>query len=149
MERTLVLIKPDGVQRGLIGEVIRRLENKGLKITAMRMLQVDEALARRHYAPHVNKPFFPSLLKFITSCPIVAMVLQGPAAVTVVRNLMGPTSGIEAAPGTVRGDFCVSKQCNIVHGSDSLEAAETEISLYFESCDIMNYDLAMEPWLDE
>jgi len=147
MERTLVLIKPDGVQRGLIGEVIRRIENKGLKITAMRMLQVDETLARKHYAAHVDKPFFPSLLKFITSCPIVAMMLEGPSAVAVVRNMMGPTFGTEAPAGTIRGDFGISKQFNIVHGSDSIEAAETEISLYFDSCDIMSYNKISEPWL--
>jgi len=149
MERTLVLIKPDGVQRGLIGEVIRRLENKGLKITAMRMLRVDEALARKHYAAHVSKPFFPGLLKFITSCPIVAMVIEGPSAVAVVRNMMGPTNGVEAPLGTIRGDFGISKQFNLVHGSDSPEAAETEISLYFNSCDIMTYDTISKPWLYE
>lgn len=149
MERTLVLIKPDGVQRGLIGEVIRRLENKGLKITAMRMLRVDEALARKHYAAHVSKPFFPGLLKFITACPIVAMVLEGPLAVSVVRNMMGPTNGAEAPLGTIRGDFGISKQFNLVHGSDSPEAAEIEISLYFNSCDIMNYDTISSPWLYE
>ncbi|HPS52010.1 MAG TPA: nucleoside-diphosphate kinase, partial [Phycisphaerae bacterium] len=121
MEKTLVLVKPDGVQRGLIGEVIRRLENKGLKIVAMRMLQVDEALARKHYAAHVNKPFFPGLLTFITACPIVAMVLEGPSAVAVVRNMMGPTNGAEAPLGTIRGDYGISKQFNLVHGSDSPE----------------------------
>ncbi|HNX25809.1 MAG TPA: nucleoside-diphosphate kinase [Phycisphaerae bacterium] len=147
MEKTLVLVKPDGVQRGLIGEVIRRLENKGLKIVAMRMLQVDEALARKHYAAHVNKPFFPGLLTFITACPIVAMVLEGPSAVAVVRNMMGPTNGAEAPLGTIRGDYGISKQFNLVHGSDSPEAAETEISLYFNAEDIMNYDIAAQPWM--
>lgn len=147
MEKTLVLVKPDGVQRGLIGEVIRRLENKGLKIVAIRMLQVDEPLARKHYAAHVDKPFFPSLLKFITSCPIVAMVCEGPSAVAVVRTMMGPTNGAEAPLGTIRGDYGISKQFNLVHGSDSPQAAETEISLYFKPCDIMSYDTTAQPWM--
>jgi nucleoside-diphosphate kinase len=113
------------------------------------MLLVDEPLARRHYAEHVEKPFFVSLLKFITSSPIVAMVLEGPDAVTVSRNMMGPTSGVNAPAGTIRGDFAVSKQCNIVHGSDSLESAKREISLYFNESDIISYTIATETWLGE
>jgi nucleoside-diphosphate kinase len=131
MERTLVLVKPDGVRRGLIGEVIGRLEGKGLGIAALRMLTVDEELARQHYAEHIYKPFFPELLAFITSGPIVALAAEGPEAVSVVRTLMGATDPKQAAPGTIRGDFGIVITENIVHGSDSPESAARELAIYF------------------
>ena len=131
MERTLVLVKPDGVRRGLIGEVIGRLERKGLTIGALRMLIVDEALARQHYAEHVDKPFFRELLAFITSGPVVALAAEGTEAVGVVRTLMGATDPKKAAPGTIRGDFGIVITENIVHGSDSPESAARELAIYF------------------
>ena len=130
-ERTLVLVKPDGVRRRLVGEVVRRLENKCLDIIAMRMLTVDDELAKRHYAEHVKKPFFPELLAFITSGPIVAMAVEGDEAVGVVRTLMGVTDPKKAAPGTLRGDFALAITENIVHGSDSPESAERELAIFF------------------
>ena len=131
MERTLVLVKPDGVRRGLIGEVIGRLERKGLRIAALRMLTIDEALASRHYAEHLEKPFYPELRDFITAGPTVALVAEGPEAVKVVRTLMGPTNPIDAPPGTLRGDYATLITENIVHGSDSVESAEREIGIFF------------------
>ncbi|MCA1839740.1 MAG: nucleoside-diphosphate kinase [Actinomycetota bacterium] len=131
METTLVLVKPDGVRRGLIGEVIRRLENKKMSIVAMRMLVVDESLAREHYAEHVDKPFFPDLLAFITSGPIVALAVRAEEAISVVRGLMGVTDPKKAAPGTLRGDLGLEVTENIVHGSDGAESAARELALYF------------------
>jgi nucleoside-diphosphate kinase len=131
METTLVLVKPDGVRRGLIGEVIGRLEHKKLRITALRMLQVDEALAREHYEEHVEKPFFPDLLGFITSGPIVALAVEGEEAITVVRTMMGATDPKKAAPGTLRGDYGLEVTENIVHGSDGPESAKRELGIYF------------------
>ncbi len=129
--RTLVLVKPDGVQRGLIGEIISRLEKKGLKIAALRMLQMDRAMARRHYAVHEGKPFFGDLVDFITSGPIVAAVVEGDKAVEVVRTMMGDTDPKKSAPGTIRGDFGLDIGQNLIHGSDSEENARKEISLFF------------------
>ena len=131
MERTLVLVKPDGVRRGLIGEVIGRLEHKGLTVAALRMLTVDEALARQHYAEHIDKPFFPELLAFITSGPVVALAAEGPEAIGIVRTLMGATDPKKAAPGTIRGDFGIVITQNIVHGSDSPESAARELAIFF------------------
>jgi nucleoside-diphosphate kinase len=131
-ERTLLLIKPDGVGRRLVGEVISRVERKGLTIAALELRNVGDDLARRHYAEHAGKPFFASLLEFITSGPVVAAIVQGPRAVTAVRQLAGGTDPVEqAAPGTVRGDFGLETQFNLVHGSDSAESAEREITLWF------------------
>jgi nucleoside-diphosphate kinase len=131
IQRTLVLVKPDGVQKGLIGEIISRLEKKGLKIAAMRMLQMDKAMARKHYAVHDGKPFFAGLVEFITSGPIVAVVVEGDKSVEVVRKLMGETDPVKAAPGTIRGDYGLDIGENLVHGSDSEENARTEIALFF------------------
>ncbi|HVM40523.1 MAG TPA: nucleoside-diphosphate kinase [Acidimicrobiia bacterium] len=131
MERTLVLCKPDAVERGLVGEIISRFERKQLRIVAMRMLTVDEALARRHYAEHVEKPFFPELLAFITRSPIVALAVEGTEAVSVVRGLMGATNPREAAPGTIRGDLTIEVTENLVHGSDSPESAARELDIFF------------------
>ncbi len=130
-ERTLVLVKPDGVRKGLVGEVISRCERLGLAIVAMRMLVVDEDLAARHYAEHVDKPFYPELVSFITSGEVVAMVLEGESAISLVRKLMGPTDPKEAPPGTIRGDFAVEITENIVHGSDGPESASREVALFF------------------
>jgi len=131
MERTFVMVKPDGVARGLIGEVITRFERKGLALETIRQLVIDEGLARRHYAEHIDKPFFPELLAFITSGPVVAMEWSGEGAVAVARELMGATDPKKAAPGTIRGDFGLIVTQNIVHGSDSLESATRELALFF------------------
>ena len=130
-QRTLVLVKPDGVEKGLTGEIISRLEKKGLKIAAMRMLQMDKALARKHYAVHDGKPFFAGLVDFITSGPIVAVVVEGEKSVEVVRKLMGETDPVKAAPGTIRGDYGLDIGENLIHGSDSEENAQVEIHLFF------------------
>ena len=132
-QRTLVLVKPDGVRRGLVGEVIGRLEQKGLRITGLRMLHIDEELAGRHYAEHKGKAFYGDLVAFITSGPTVAMVAEGDDAVKVVRMLMGPTNPVDASPGTIRGDFATVITENIVHGSDSAESAGREIEIFFPS----------------
>ena len=130
-QRTLVLVKPDGVKKGLTGEIVSRMEKKGLKIAAMRMLQMDKALARKHYAVHDGKPFFAGLVDFITSGPIVAVVVEGEKSVEVVRKLMGETDPVKAAPGTIRGDYGLDIGENLIHGSDSEENAQVEISLFF------------------
>jgi len=131
-ERTLLVIKPDGVERRLVGEIISRIERKGLTVAALQMRIVGEELARRHYAEHDGKPFFGSLLEFITSGPLVAAIVEGPRAVAAVRQLVGATDPVEkAAPGTIRGDFGLETQFNLVHGSDSTESAEREIALWF------------------
>jgi nucleoside-diphosphate kinase len=130
-ERTLVLVKPDAVRRGLVGEVISRFERKGLTIEEMRLRTMDAALADQHYAEHVDKPFYPPLKDFMTSGPLVAMVLSGDSAIEVVRALTGATDGRKAAPGTIRGDYSLSNRENLVHASDSPESAEREIGLWF------------------
>ncbi|MBM4461969.1 MAG: nucleoside-diphosphate kinase [Chloroflexi bacterium] len=137
MERTLVFVKPDGVQRRLVGEIISRLERKGLKIVALKMLRMDRAMAERHYGIHRDKPFFSSLVDFITSGPIVAAVVEGRQAVDVVRRLMGETDPLKAAPGTIRGDLGMEVQENLIHGSDSEENARKEISLFFSDKEII------------
>ncbi len=149
MERTLVLVKPDGLQRGLTSEIIARLEKTGLKIVAMKMLQMDEALARRHYAVHEGKPFFVKLIKYITSCPIVAIVFEGRKAVEVVRKVMGSTDGAVAAPGTIRGDLGIDLGMNLVHGSDSAENARKEIALFFKEGEILSYTRDIDRWVIE
>ncbi|NLF07913.1 MAG: nucleoside-diphosphate kinase [Pirellulaceae bacterium] len=132
MERTLVLLKPDCVERRLMGRVIARFEDKGLSITAMKMMQVTPELAKRHYAEHVAKPWYPELEKFITGGPIVAMIVEGPEVVSVVRAMAGATNGLKANPGTIRGDFSSSQQMNLVHASDGPESAAREIGIFFE-----------------
>ena len=130
-ESTFIMVKPDGVARGLVGEVIARFEQKGLTLERIRMLTIDEALAGRHYAEHVEKPFYPDLLEFITSGPVVAMEWSGESAVSVCRTLMGPTNPADAPPGTIRGDFGLEVTMNIVHGSDSPESAKRELTIFF------------------
>jgi len=131
VERTLILVKPNGVARGLVGEVIARFERRGFRLAGMKLLIVDRALAEKHYAEHVGKGFFEDLVSFITSGPIVAMVVEGISAVKVSRDMMGATNPVDAAPGTIRGDYALEIGENVVHGSDSVASAEREISLYF------------------
>ena len=145
-ERTLILIKPDAMQRRLAGKLITRLEDKGLKIVGMKMLRVTPELSARHYVEHVKKPFYPLLEAFITSGPVVAIVAEGPEAVTVARAMMGPTNGRQAAPGTIRGDYGVSRQMNLMHGSDSVEAANREIDIYFQPSEIVDYQPTLAEW---
>jgi nucleoside-diphosphate kinase len=148
-ERTLVLVKPDAMQRGLAGEIISRLERRGLKIVAMRLLQMDEALARRHYAVHEGKSFFEPLIRYITSCPIIAAVFEGPNAIEVARRTMGSTNPAEAAPGTIRGDLGLETGRNLIHGSDSPQTAETEIPLFFKEGELLGWERNVDPWVIE
>lgn len=149
MERTFVMIKPDGVQRCLVGEIISRLEKKGLKIVAMKMLKVDVEMAKKHYEEHVNKPFFKNLIEYITSGPVVAMVVEGKNAVDVVRKIVGLTNPVEALPGTLRGDLCMDIGRNVIHASDSPESAKREISLFFKPDEILEYRRIDEEWIYE
>lgn len=146
MERTLVLLKPDCVQRRLMGAVLSRFEDKGLNVVAMKMLQVTPALAKEHYAEHVAKPFYPNLEKFITASPIVALVVEGLEVIRVVREMLGATSGLKAAAGTIRGDYSSSRQMNLVHASDGPEAAAREIKLYFKTDEVFGYEPTLKPW---
>ena len=147
VQRTLVLCKPDSVQRGLVGRIVSRFEDKGFKIIGLRMLRIDEGLAHTHYQEHIEKPFFPELVSFITSSPIVAMAIEGENAVEVVRGIMGVTNPQTAVPGTIRGDFGLSLTKNLVHGSDSLTSAERELALFFPPKEIYDYQLTLSSWL--
>lgn len=140
MQRTLVLLKPDCVQRRLMGTIIKRFEDKGLNIVAMKMIRVTPELSRQHYAEHVEKPFYPSLEEFITSAPVVAMAIDGLEVITVVRDMLGATSGLKASAGTIRGDYSSSRQMNLVHASDSEESATRELELYFQEEELCSYD---------
>ncbi len=146
MERSLVLLKPDTVQRGLIGKLIARLEDKGLKVSAMKLMQVSDELAKSHYEEHVDKDFFSDLFDFITSSPIVAMVVEGEQAIGVIRGMMGATNPFEAKPGTIRGDYGLDLTKNLVHGSDSPESAKREIDLFFDEEEILDYELTSKKW---
>ncbi len=148
-EKTLILVKPDGVQRGLIGIIISRLEARGLRITAMKMLQVSREMALKHYGVHEGKPFFDGLVSFITSGPVVAMVLEGRSAVEMARNTMGVTDPLRAQPGTIRGDLGVDIGRNLVHGSDSPETAAQEIALFFSEDEILSYSRDVDRWITE
>jgi nucleoside-diphosphate kinase len=147
IERTLVLCKPDAVQRGLVGRILARFERKGLKIAGLKMLRIDEGLAAQHYRDHLEKPFYPQLRAFITSSPVVAMAIEGDNAVQVVRTLLGTTDAQQAAPGTIRGDFGMNVTKNLVHGSDSLDSAKREIALFFEETELYDYDRSVQEWL--
>lgn len=147
MERTYVMVKPDGVQRNLVGEVIGRFEKKGFKLVGLKLIQIPEELAARHYGEHQGKPFFGELIGFITSGPVVAMVWEGLNAVSVVRNMLGKTNPADAAPGTIRGDFAVFMGNNVVHGSDSPESAEREINLFFSKDELVDYKKETDFWL--
>jgi nucleoside-diphosphate kinase len=148
-QRTLVLVKPDGVQRALIGEIVSRLEGRGLKLIALKMIRITPELADRHYAEHKGKPFFDGLVKFITSGPVVAMIWEGREAVTVVRTLMGSTDPLKAAPGTVRGDLALDLGMNLIHGSDSPQRADVEIDLFFKPAEIHDYARTADRWVVE
>src|SRR5262249_1118514 len=148
MQRTLIILKPDCVQRRLAGAVLQRFEAKGLRIAALKMMQVDRPLAEQHYAEHKGKPFFEGLLSFITGGPVVVGILEGNEAIPVVRSMLGATNGAAAAPGTIRGDFSISKQNNLVHGSDSEESARREIALWFPRPEeLVAYTLPESAWL--
>jgi nucleoside-diphosphate kinase len=147
MERTLILLKPDCVQRRLAGRILSRFEDKGFNIVAMKMMRITPELAKRHYAEHVQKGWYPTLEGFITGGPVVAAIIEGLEAVRVVRDMLGATSGLKAAAGTIRGDFSSSRQMNLVHASDGLEAADREIKLYFTPAEICDYEPTITPWL--
>jgi len=149
LERTLVLIKPDGVQRGLVGKIVGRLESKGLKIVGMKLIKVTEELAEQHYGEHTDKPFFVELVKFITSSPVVAMAISGDNSVQVVRSVMGSTDPQQASPGTIRGDLGLSIGMNLIHGSDSTESAARELELFFRSSELLNYERDLDNWVIE
>jgi len=149
VEKTLVLVKPDGVQRGLIGEIISRLERRGLRLTAAKFMQVSRELAETHYAIHQGKPFYDSLIAYITSAPVMAMVWEGPSAVAAVRQTMGATRPTEAAPGTVRHDFGLEVGRNLTHASDSPENGEKEVALWFREEELVSWERALDPWYFE
>ena len=145
-ERTLVLIKPDGVQRLLVGRVLARFEERGLKLVGLKLVHVDRALAERHYAVHREKPFFGGLVEFITSSPLVALALDGPNAIAVVRAMVGATRPHEAAPGTIRGDFALETAQNLIHASDGPETAATELALWFAPGELVDYEREIDRW---
>lgn len=147
MERTLILFKPDCVQRRLVGRILARFEDKGLNVIAMKLMRITPELAKKHYAEHVNKGWYPTLEKFITGGPVVAAILEGLEAIRVVREMLGATSGLKAAAGTIRGDFSSSRQMNLVHASDGPEAAAREIDLYFSSTEICSHEPTIAVWL--
>lgn len=149
MERTLIIIKPDGVERGLIGPIITRFEQRGLKIVGMKMLQVSDKLARMHYAVHEGKSFFEPLIQYITSAPVVVLALEGPQAVQAARNTIGSTKPVEATAGSIRGDFGMMVGRNLVHGSDSPENGVAEIALWFNESELISYERALDRWILE
>lgn len=149
MERTLILVKPDGVQRGLIGEIIGRFERRGLKLAGMKFLQMSRELASKHYAVHEGKPFYESLVEYIVSGPVVAMVWEGKDAIAAARATMGVTNPVEAAPGTIRGDYGMEIGRNLVHGSDSPENGEKEVALFFDSSELVAWQRDTERWVRE
>jgi len=147
MERTFAMVKPDGVQRGLVGEVVGRFEKKGIKIAALKLMWITQELAEKHYAEHIGKPFFVDLVRFITSGPVVAMVLEGDKVIAMVRTMMGATNPADSAMGTIRGDFGMTIDKNIIHGSDSPESAVREINLFFAENEIVTYTLGIGEWI--
>jgi nucleoside-diphosphate kinase len=149
MERTLIIVKPEGVQRGLIGDVISRFERRGLKFTGMKLIQITPELAEQHYGVHKGKPFYEGLVKHISSGPVVVAVLEGPKAISVVRTTMGATNAAEAIPGTIRGDYALEIGFNIIHGSDGPETATQEINLFFKPEELVNYSLETDKWVYE
>lgn len=149
MERSLVLVKPDGIQRGLAGEIIKRLEQRGLKLIAARFLEVSQELAEKHYAVHLGKPFYPGLIAYITSSPVLAMAWEGPNAISAIRQTMGATRPVEAAPGTIRHDFGLQAGRNLTHASDSPENGEAEIALWFSPDEVIPWERGLDRWLYE
>jgi len=146
LERSFVLLKPDAVARRLVGEILGRFESKGLKVVGMKMLKVTPDLSKKHYAEHVSKPFYPMLEEFITSGPVIALAIEGPQAITVIRSMLGSTNGREAPLGTIRGDFGLSRQMNLVHGSDGPDAAARELAIYFKPEELLSYTGSLDPW---
>jgi len=149
MEQTLIIVKPEGVQRGIIGNVLTRFEQRGLKFAALKLIQITPELAEQHYGVHKGKSFYPGLVKYITSGPVVVGVLEGPKAISVARITMGATNAAEATPGTIRGDYALEIGFNIIHGSDSPENAAKEIELFFKPEELVSYSTANEPWIHE
>lgn len=147
MERTFVMVKPDGVQRGLIGEIVKRFENKGYKLAGAKLMQVSNELAEKHYGEHKDKPFFGELVDFITSGPVFAMVWEGEDVIKGARHMIGATNPLEANPGSIRGDFGVTIGKNIIHGSDSPESAEREVNLFFDQSELITYDKYDATWI--
>ncbi|MBU7315881.1 nucleoside-diphosphate kinase [Paenibacillus oleatilyticus] len=147
MEKTFLMVKPDGVQRGLIGEIVSRFEQKGLQLVAAKLVQVSREQAERHYAEHVGKPFFDNLINFITSGPVFAMVWQGDQVIALSRTMIGKTNSLEALPGTIRGDYAVHTNLNLIHGSDSPESAEREIANFFRPEEVLDYSKAIQTWI--
>jgi nucleoside-diphosphate kinase len=147
MERTLIIFKPDAVQRGLCGEILARFERKGLQLVGAKLMKIPLATSEKHYEPHKGKPFYSGLIQFMTSSPVMVLALQGKDAIAIARNLMGATFGSKAAPGTIRGDFGVSNSYNLVHGSDSPESAVKEISLFFKPEELLDWKPAIQAWV--
>jgi nucleoside-diphosphate kinase len=148
-ERTLVIVKPDGVQRGLIGPILSRLEARGLKIVGLKLVQVSQDLAARHYAEHEGKPFYPGLLRYITSAPVIVACVEGTSAVQMVRNTVGATNPLNAAPGTVRGDLALDIGRNLIHASDAPATAERELALWFRDAELVSYERDTDRWIFE
>jgi nucleoside-diphosphate kinase len=149
IQQTLVILKPDAVQRGLVGPLLDRFERRGLKLAALRLIRIDRDLAARHYGIHKGKPFFEGLVTYITSGPVVVAAFEGPNAIAVVRKTMGATNAAEADPGTIRGDFALEIGRNLVHGSDSAESAKAELALFFKPDDLVEYRRSNDPWIVE
>jgi len=149
LDRTFVMVKPDGVQRGLVGEVIARFERRGFKLVALKLFRIDRGLAQRHYEEHQGKPFFEELVRYITSGPVAALVLEGKEVVPAVREMMGATQPAKALPGTIRGTYGIDVGRNIVHGSDSAASAAREIGLFFADAELIGYGRALDPWIYE
>ncbi|MEL7472760.1 MAG: nucleoside-diphosphate kinase [Planctomycetota bacterium] len=147
METTLILFKPDAVQRGLCGRILARFEDKGLQVVGMKLMTISQELAAKHYEAHQGKPFYNGLVQFMTSSPVVVLALRGNSAIAICRKMMGATFGSNAEAGTIRGDFGVSNSFNLIHGSDSPEAAERELGLFFASGEVQNYDRAAQTWI--
>ncbi len=147
METTLIILKPDAVQRGLMGRILGRFEDKGLQIVGCKLMRISQELAARHYEAHREKPFYPGLVKFMTSQPVLVLAVRGNGAIDVCRKMMGATFGSKAEPGTIRGDFGVSNSFNLIHGSDSPEAAERELGLFFAPGEVLSYERAVEGWV--
>ena len=147
MERTLIILKPDAVQRNLCGEIITRFERKGLQIVAAKLMKIPPQLAEKHYEPHRGKPFYPGLVKFMTSSPVIVLVLAGKDAINIARKMMGATFGSKAEPGTIRGDFGVSNSFNLIHGSDSPESAQRELGLFFKPYELQDWKPASQGWV--
>ncbi len=147
LERTYVMVKPDGVQRGLVGEIVGRFEKKGLKLVGLKLINITEEMAKQHYAEHAHRNFFGELVEFITASPVAAMVLEGENAVALCRGMMGATKAEEAAPGTIRGDFAMYTGKNLIHGSDSIESAQREIEIFFKPEEMVEWDLDSRKWI--